>query len=196
MGQTDKDYISEDRIESYKDYIKDRRKLSYARKPIGQFYSLNHYYNHFITTDKSSNRMFNISKDLYKRILERLVEVYLQNLYLTGSGVLPFKVGKFVIREFEHKPKIVDDKLVYSGPVDWHKTLKLWYDDKEAEKNKVLIRVEPSVKYTVAYTSDKRVLSVNMKYYTGKMVRTITNKINQMAKDGTPPVCYKPSYRS
>ena len=47
--------------------------------------------------------------------------------------------------------KIVDGKLKIGYPINWDKTIKLWYKDEEARKNKTLLRYEPKYIYHIKY---------------------------------------------
>lgn len=46
---------------------------------------------------------------------------------------------------------IVDNKLRINYPVNWHDTIKLWFEDEEARKNKTLLRDESREGYTIKY---------------------------------------------
>ena len=56
--------------------------------------------------------------------------------------VFPNKMGKLELRKEKKGVEMYGDKIYISYPVDWPKTHRLWYEDPEAYKNKVLVRNE------------------------------------------------------
>ena len=63
----------------------------------------------------------------------------------------PARMGKLELRKIPRGVSIVDGKLKISYPPDWSETLKLWYEDEEARKNKTLIRDESPFGYKIKY---------------------------------------------
>ena len=64
---------------------------------------------------------------------------------------LPFRMGQLELRKSQRGVSIVDGKLKINYPVNWSETLKLWYEDAEARKNKTLLRNESKEVYSVKY---------------------------------------------
>lgn len=64
---------------------------------------------------------------------------------------LPSRMGSLELRRFQPAAKFVNGKLRVTYPVDWDKTLRLWFTDEEARKNKTLVRMEESTVYRVKY---------------------------------------------
>lgn len=59
-----------------------------------------------------------------------------------NTVVFPFRMGKIETRKFETGVSFANGKLKINYPISWNKTLKLWYQDEEAKKNKTLVRNE------------------------------------------------------
>jgi hypothetical protein len=55
------------------------------------------------------------------------------------------------LRKYDASIKIVDGKVKTNLPIDWDKTLKLWYEDEEAYKQRTLIKMEEKEIYKVHY---------------------------------------------
>ena len=53
--------------------------------------------------------------------------------------------------------KIINGKLVYNNPIDWDATLRLWYKDEEAFKEKIVIKREVENIYFVHYNLSLKV---------------------------------------
>lgn len=63
----------------------------------------------------------------------------------------PCLMGSLELRKYSCGVSIVGGKLKNTYPIDWEGTWKLWFDDKEAFKNKTLLRMEESHIYHVKY---------------------------------------------
>lgn len=67
--------------------------------------------------------------------------------------VFPANMGRLELRKSEVGVSIVKDKLKITYPVDWKETYKLWYEDPEAMRDKVLMRRESPYIYKIRYDS-------------------------------------------
>ena len=84
-----------------------------------------------------------IIKEINKYFLEKLLQ---------GKDVkLPHHMGTLCIRKIPQKVQFVDGKLKIPYRPNWKETLKLWYEDASAYKDKVLIRHESDVRYKIVY---------------------------------------------
>jgi hypothetical protein len=71
---------------------------------------------------------------------------------LNGRTIkFPFKMGSLELRKIETGAYIVDDKLKIKYPIDWKKTIKLWYEDPDERKKKTLVRTEDKFMYYIKY---------------------------------------------
>lgn len=78
-----------------------------------------------------------------------------ENLSNGESIDLPNRMGILELRKYEHGVSIVGGKVKNTYPVDWPETLKLWFEDEEARKNKTLLRNEQKFVYHVRYNKYK-----------------------------------------
>lgn len=63
----------------------------------------------------------------------------------------PHNMGEIELRKYKSEVKIVDGKLKIGYPINWDKTIKLWYEDEEARINKTLLRHESKYIYHIKY---------------------------------------------
>lgn len=70
----------------------------------------------------------------------------------------PHNMGELELRKYKPEVKIVDGKLKIGYPVNWDKTIKLWYEDEEARINKTLLRHEPKYIYHIKYNLNSATL--------------------------------------
>lgn len=68
--------------------------------------------------------------------------------------------------------KIVNGKLVYNNPIDWDATLRLWYKDEEAFKEKIVIKREIENIYFVHYNKGTAIYN-NKRFYEFNPTREI-----------------------
>lgn len=100
--------------------------------------------------------------EFYKII--RTVNLKFADLLAQGEEItLPCRMGKLELRRKPVIKKIINGRLVTNLPIDWDKTLKLWYEDSECFKNKTLIRTNTNEMIKVNY--DKRTANYNNKQF-------------------------------
>lgn len=63
----------------------------------------------------------------------------------------PHGMGNLELRKIERGVKIVDGKLENTYPIAWDKTIRLWWEDEEARKNKTLVRNDTKYVYHIKY---------------------------------------------
>lgn len=98
--------------------------------------------------DKEKRMNIYICLKAITRINEELAK-----LLIAGNEVsFPNKMGTIDVRK--HKTTVYFDdkgKLVNTHPINWDKTLKLWFSDSKAKANKTLIRTEQDYAYKIYY---------------------------------------------
>ena len=69
-----------------------------------------------------------------------MAQFYLRLSFIKGNDVtFPHRMGTLEARKIKSSISFKDGKLKTNLPVDWDKTLKLWYEDVESFNNKTLI---------------------------------------------------------
>lgn len=67
----------------------------------------------------------------------RKVNDYLADSFLNGNDIkLPHRMGRIELRKYDARISFDGKKVKTNLPIDWDKTLKLWYEDEEAYKKK------------------------------------------------------------
>lgn len=101
------------------------------------------------------NKWYDIGRPLkeheFYSIIREINKLLADELALGREVVLPSRMGKLELRKFERGVSFVNDKLKITYPIDWDKTLRLWYEDGEALRNKTLIRDEDKYAYYIKY---------------------------------------------
>lgn len=94
-----------------------------------------------------SHGWFNIGRPLkegeFYRII-RNINKLLAGEFVKGNSIhFPHNMGVLEIRKWKRGVRINDKgRLINTYPIMWDKTMKLWYEDEEARKKKILVRDE------------------------------------------------------
>ena len=92
-----------------------------------------------------------ITEHEFYSVVRGINRIYAEALSKGESIAFPHSMGHLELRESKRGVSIVDGKVKVNYPVNWSETLKLWYEDAEARRNKTLIRNESKSVYSVKY---------------------------------------------
>ena len=127
-------------------------------------------------------------KEFYAII--RSINKYLAENIANGETVVfPHKMGKLELRKHEQGVSFVDGKLKNNYPINWIKTWKLWYEDAEARRLKILIRDDERHVYRVVYCKDKATYE-NKTFYQFVLNRFIKKALKEKIKQGKTDTLY------
>ena len=133
------------------------------------------------------NKWLNIGRpssehELYSII--RKVNEYLADSLLRGHDiVLPHKMGRIEVKKYEARITLEGNKVKTNLPIDWDRTLKLWYEDEESYKNKTLIKMEEKEIFKVCYNKSKADFN-NKSFYQFDINRDLKRRLKQQIKNG------------
>lgn len=133
------------------------------------------------------NKWLNIGRPLTEHefySIIRRVNNYLADSFLRGQDIkFPHKMGQLELRKYDVRFSIEDGKVKTNLPIDWDRTLKLWYEDEEAYKERTLVKVEEKEIYKVYYNKQLADYQ-NMVFYEFKVNRELKKSIKQRIKEG------------
>lgn len=133
------------------------------------------------------NKWLNIGQpitehDFYTII--RHVNNYLAECLSNGQDIiLPYKLGRLEIRKFGSRIGLKNGVVKTNLPIDWDKTLKLWFEDEEAYKKKTLIKMEEKEIFKIFYNRS-RANYRNKGFYSFRINRDIKRKLKYNIKSG------------
>ena len=81
-------------------------------------------------------------------------------------------MGKLEVRKYEPYVKLINNKVVTNRPIDWDKTLELWYNNKEAKDKKLLIKSTPQYIFLIRYNKGNAEY-INKSVFTFNISRTV-----------------------
>lgn len=105
----------------------------------------------FYRKNKPNEHKYVLTESQYFSIIRKVNEL-LGELLINGEDVvLPYRLGRLEIRKYDAKITLEGNKIKTNLPIDWDRTLKLWYEDEESYKNKTLIKVEEKEIFKIYY---------------------------------------------
>lgn len=114
----------------------------------------------------------------------RKINTYLADELSSGNDVtLPCNMGRLEIRKSIPRISIYNGSVKTNLPIDWDRTLKLWYEDKESFEQKTLVKIQEKEIFRVYYNRLKCDFN-NQSFYEFSVNRTIKKKLNKKIKEG------------
>lgn len=131
------------------------------------------------------NKWFSIGKTVSEKefyTIIRTVNTIIADHLSNGEDInLPCKMGRLEIRKRLNKAFYRDGKLIVTHPILWNETLKLWFEDEEAFKNKTLIKSTGRETFELKYNKSKADYSNKMFYkfnFNREVKQRLKNNIN------------------
>lgn len=134
------------------------------------------------------NKWYNIGRPLteheFYSIIRDINQLLAEELSKGNTVTFPYRMGALELRKSKRGTSIKNGKLNITYPINWDATLKLWYKDKEAMQDKILVRDENNTVYHIRYNKYKAVYN-NKIYYHFAVNRIIRQNLRDHIKDGT-----------
>lgn len=128
--------------------------------------------------------------------LIRAVHAKLRERLSCGENVVfPVGMGTLCLRKYKRGVWRDSEGVKNTYPVDWEATLKLWYEDKDAEERKLLVKKVVDYTYRVVYPSKKRTYLHHDKYRF-KPSRALKLQIKQNIINGTVDALIQQRYEA
>ena len=133
------------------------------------------------------NRWLNIGRCLTEHefySIIRKVNDYLADSFLHGNDIkLPHRMGRIELRKYDVRVSLDGEKVKTNLPIDWDKTLKLWYEDEESFNKKTLVKVEDKEIFQVHYNKAKSAFK-NKAFYQFRPNRDLKMQLKHKIKEG------------
>lgn len=102
--------------------------------------------------NRPKDKQYILSESQYFSIIRKVNLLLLEQLLDNNDIILPCRMGTIELRKFESTFRIDDNGKVKTNlPIDWNKTLELWYEDEEAYYNRTLIKMEENEIFKIYY---------------------------------------------
>ena len=103
---------------------------------------------------------------------------------------LPSFMGTFEILKYKSSIKFENGKLKTNLPIDWNRTLELWENDKEAFRDKTVLRYELDYIYRLKYNPYKAKFN-NKTIFQFQFIRDIKQGISKEIQKGNTDAILK-----
>ncbi len=133
------------------------------------------------------NKWLNIGRPLTEHefyTIIRQVNNELAYSLIRGDDInLPNRMGRLELRKYDAKIKVdSNNKVITNLPIDWDRTLKLWSEDEEAYKERILIKMEEKEIFKVFYNK-KSANYENKSFMQFDVNRDIKRSLTQQIKN-------------
>ena len=137
----------------------------------------------FYRKNRPKDSKYVLTESQYFAITRRVNEYLVEALASGEDVILPYRLGRIEVRKYESRITWDGKKVKSNLPIDWDKTLKLWYEDEEAYKNKTLIKVEEKEIYKIYYNRNLADYT-NKSFYQFNFNRELKKKLKCNIKEG------------
>lgn len=137
----------------------------------------------FYRRNRPKEHKYVLTESQYFSIIRKVNEL-LGEALINGIDInLPYRLGRLEVRKYEAKITINGKKVRTNLPIDWDRTLKLWYEDEESYKNKTLIKVEEKEIFKIYYN---KIIAdyTNKTFYQFDINRELKRRLKQNIKEG------------
>lgn len=169
-------------MSNYADFIKKLKKVSEKRKhKILNSHGVREAFLYYRKVRPKESKFVLADIEYFKII--RTVNNKLKDQLLQGNDVtLPERMGKLEVRKTNRGISLSNGKVKCSYPINWDKTLKLWYEDEEAYNDRVLVREESKDVYLIYYNKYNANYN-NKSYYQFSTNRDLKVKLKEQIKN-------------
>lgn len=136
---------------SFEEFAKNIKKVYSKGKYTKGFKIKNSFGSYDVYKDMRKNKWYDIGRPVlekeYYAIIEAMNTLFKEEISYGNDFVLPFGMGLIGLKKVKTAAYMDKGKLKVTYPIDWNKTLHLWYEDEEALNNKILVR-NTDIKYS------------------------------------------------
>lgn len=137
----------------------------------------------FYRKNKPKDSKYILTESQYFAITRKINTLLADALSKGEDIILPFRLGRIEVRKYESKITWDGKRIKSNLPIDWDKTLKLWYEDESSYKNKTLIRIEEKEIYKIFYNRNLADYT-NKSFYQFNFNRELKKKLKYNIKEG------------
>lgn len=152
---------------------------------INNSYGVYDYWKFYIHNRPKQRSYYKMSSAQYYKLLRAVNEYLIEILLKNAQVVLPNKMGEIVVLKKTARVRLDEKgKIRTNRPINWDATIKLWFEDPEAEKNKTLVRWDNSDVINIRYKKATAVYN-NSPFYNLQVTRVVKKLIASHLVEGT-----------
>lgn len=174
---------SQEEVNKEDEFIKSIKKVSNSRvHKIKNSYGVYDGYKYY-RKNKPKDKKYILTESQYFSIIRSINKLLGESLANGEDVTLPCRLGRLEVRKYKAKITLDGKKVRTNLPIDWHTTLKLWYEDEEAYKNRTLIKAKEKELFKIYY--NKSVANFNNKsFYQFNINRELKKQLKNNIKEG------------
>lgn len=168
----------------YKKFRDKIKKVSGPRKhKVRNSYGIYDGYKYY-RKNKPNDKKYVLTESEYFAITRRINNLLSEEISNSTDVILPKQMGRIELRKYDKNISFDEDgKIKTNLPVDWDKTLKLWFEDEESLKEKKLVRVDSDEIFTIYYNKGKANFG-NKSFYEFRVNRDLKKRVkNKIASE-------------
>lgn len=171
-------------MESLEEFKRRIRKVNHPRKykvnnSLGVYDAYKYY-----RKNKPKEKQFVLTESQYFSIIRRINLLLIEELLQGNEITLPYHMGKVELRKYNKSIRIGENGEVFTNlPIDWNKTLELWYNDSDAYHNKTLVRMEENEIFKIYYNKASANYE-NKSFYEFIFNKDLKSRLKQKIKEG------------
>jgi len=132
--------------------------------------------------NKPKDKKYILTESQYFAII-RKINLLLVDRLIQGDDIeFPCGMGKIQVKKYNPTFILKEGKVKTNLPIDWDNTLKLWYEDEDAYRNKTLIKIKERVLFKIVYNKGHANYN-NQSYYQYTPNRDLKLRLKRAIKD-------------
>ena len=151
-----------------------------SRQKVTNSWGVYDYYKHY-RKNKPEGHKYVLSESQYFAIIRRVNQKLTEALLNAETVVLPLCMGTLEAYKKPFITKIKDGKAVTNRPINWDKTIKLWYENPDSYERKDVIYVEAEDQVTVVYDINAARYT-NKSFYQFRPIKAFKQALQQMRR--------------
>lgn len=168
---------------SLSEFRKEILKVDKPRKTtINNSYGVYDAYKYY-RKNKPKDPKYILSESQYFAIVRQINLLLTQELLDQKDIVFPYSMGRLEVRKSTPKVYIEDGKVKSTYPIDWDRTLKLWYEDQESRENKTILKKKEREVFRIMYNKSKAFYT-NKNYFEFKVNRALKLALRDVIRQG------------
>lgn len=124
-----------------------------------------------------------ITEHEFYSIIRKVNLLLSEELINNGEIKLPQRMGTIELRKYETNITIDKEGKIHNNlPIDWEKTIELWYEDEESYKKRTLVKMEEKEVFKIYY--NKSIANYNNRaFYNFEFNKELKTLLKQRIKE-------------
>lgn len=132
---------------------------------------------------KPKDSKYVLTESQYFSIIRKVNDLFAEALSLGEDVIFPCRMGSLEVRKYNCEIKFDGKKVKTNFPIDWSRTLKLWYEDEESFNNKTLVKMEEKEIYKIYYNRELADFN-NKSFYQFFPNRDLKKRLHKNIREG------------